>query len=408
MESMFTTRWWRLGFALAVMLCVLCSASFFSMGLSETSIAAAAPAKQAANGKPIKIAIVVSQQGGLADSWGIPTMQGAELATSIVNDEGGIKGRPLQLVIRDDKGEIQGTVTAFQELLRDKEIVAFIGPATSGAALAVRPIINQAKIPEFAAVSGSAVATKDFEYFYRVQPSNEIGLKALFRFARTKWQSKSLGVLASTDAAGVEAAGDAVRFAPEYGLTLVANEKYQIGDTDLTPQLTKIKSAGADLLFIFTQGVSTNAVVRNMRQLDMTNIHLIGPNGLADAQAMELAGPLLEGVAYYNFMCADEPKPGLQQQVAERYLARFKRALSPGAIGGFDSIMILRAGLEKVATENSQVDLAALNNTLNTLTVDSAGGVYKITPDWHNGPRADEIQICTVKGGKHIGYGTAR
>jgi ABC-type branched-subunit amino acid transport system substrate-binding protein len=128
---------------------------------------------------PIKIGLVQAQTGALADSFGIPSSEGAILAMEEINAKGGIGGRKLEVVSRDDRTSIQPTVIAFQELSQDPDLIAIIGPTTSGAGMAVRQIINDNKLPELSIAYGTALTQSNFKYYYRVGPSLETGNQAL-------------------------------------------------------------------------------------------------------------------------------------------------------------------------------------------------------------------------------------
>ena len=122
---------------------------------------------------------------------------------------------------------------------------------------------------------------------------------------------------------------------------------------------------------------------------------MVGPNGLADAQAVELAGNLLNGVVFWDYVCFDEPTAAQVAPLRQKYEAKYKRALSPGVINGYDSIQIIAAGLEKVVDGNKPVDRKALNNALTSISFTGVGARYDFTPDWHNGPRIENIPTGT-------------
>ncbi len=245
---------------------------------------------QAANAQspsePIKIGIIQSQTGALADAFGIPAWEGATIAMDEINASGGIGGRKIEAVIRDDRTSIQPTVLAFQEIVRDPGVLAIIGPSSTGGSMAVRPIINESKIPELAFSYGPALTIENFQYFYRVGASLATGNEALLNAAKkARGEGQKLAVLSLTDAGGTEGAEDAAKRAPGFGMTVVASEKYKYGETDLTAQLARIKASGATVLLSLTQGGASNAMIRAVKQLGIQGLLIIGPNGLADAQS---------------------------------------------------------------------------------------------------------------------------
>lgn len=370
--------------------------------LGGTASAVFAVAAQAQTG-PIKVGIVQAQTGALADAFGIPTMEGALLAMEQINAKGGIGGRRIEAVVRDDRTSIQPTVIATQEIAREADLVAMIGPSTSGAAMAIRSIINENKIPELTVAYGTALTRENFQYFYRVGPSLDMGNQALLNAVRkARGDGQKLATLSLSDAGGNEGSEDAIKRAPSFGMTSVANEKYKYGDTDFTAQLTRIKASGATALLSLTQGIATNGMIRAVKQLGIQDLMIVGPNGLADGQSQSLAGDLINGVVFWDYVCLDDPDNRSVPALKAAYEERFKKPMSPGVVNGFDMMRMIGAGLQMLADEKKPVSREALNDKLNTMTFDGIGTRYEFTADWHNGPRLDQIPVCTYQGGKRI------
>jgi branched-chain amino acid transport system substrate-binding protein len=355
----------------------------------------------------IKIGGVLPQQGPLADSFGIPPMQGIELAIAEINAAGGIKGRKLEAVFRDDRTQIQGSVLAFQELSRDPTIAAIFGPALTGAAMAVRPIITENTIPQFSLNYGIGLVKDGFKYYYRMSPALDIGNTAVLAAAQKRLgNGQKLAILASTDAGGTEGSADAAMQAPKFGMTVVADEKFQYGETDFTAQMTRIKASGATVMLAITQGIATNAAIRAARQLGiLQKLLIVGVAGLADAQSVELAGNLLNGVVLWDYVCIDDPaNPRIAPFVAA-YKDKFKSDRVSGAVmNGYDSIKIIAAALEKVVDGDKPIDRVALNDALNKTKYQGFHTLYEFTPEWHNGPQADQVALCIYQDGKRVPY----
>lgn len=355
----------------------------------------------------IKIGGVLPQQGPLADSYGIPPMQGIQIAIDEINAKGGIKGRKLEPVFRDDRTQIQGSVAAFQELAKNPEVAAIFGPALTGAAMAVRPIIDENTIPQFSLNYGIGLVKDGFKYYYRMSPSLDIGNTAILAAAQKKLgNGQKLAILSSTDAGGTEGAADAVAQAPKFGMTVVAQEKFQYGETDFTAQMTRIKASGATVLLAITQGIATNAAVRAARQLGiLQKLTIIGVSGLADAQSVELAGNLLNGVILWDFVCIDDPSNPRIPPFLEAYKAKFKDGrVSPAVMNAYDAIKIIANGLEKVVDGDKPIDREKLNAALNQTKYQGFASVYDFTPAWHNGPQADQVALCTYQDGKRLPF----
>ena len=371
--------------------------------LSAAAALAFLPMSVEAEEAPIKIGIVQAQTGALADSFGIPTAEGALLAMEQINARGGIGGRKLEAVSRDDRTSIQPTVIAFQELIRDPDLLAIIGPSTSGAAMAVRQVIDQTKIPELSIAYGTALTQSDFAYYYRVGPSLETGNQALLNaIQKHLGDGQKLATLALADAGGTDGARDAAGRTSTYAMTAVDSEQYKYGDTDFTAQLTRIKSAGATALLSLTQGIATNGMIRAVKQLGMDTMMIVGPNGLADAQSQTLAGSLINGVVFWDYACLDDPANKNLPMLKQAYEARFKKPLSNGVINGYDMMRMVGASLQSLADAKQPLTREGLNDKLGHLTFDGIATRYEFTPEWHNGPHLSQIPLCTYKDGQRL------
>lgn len=362
---------------------------------------------QAQDRPTIKIGGVLPQQGPLADSYGIPPMQGIQIAIDEINAKGGIKGRKLEAVFRDDRSQIQGSVAAFQELAKDPAIAAVFGPALTGAAMAVRPIIDENALPQFSLNYGIGLVKNGFTYYYRMSPALDSGNTAILAAAQKKLgNGQKLAILSSTDAGGTEGAADGVLQAPKFGMTVVAQEKFQYGEADFTAQMTRIKASGATVLLSITQGIATNAAVRAARQLGiLQKLTIVGPSGLADAQSVELAGNLLNGVILWDYVCIDDPSNPRIPPFVAAYKAKFKDGrVSPAVMNGYDAIKIIAAGLEKAVDGDKAIDRKALNAALNQTKYRGFYSLYEFTPAWHNGPQPDQIALCTYQDGKRLPF----
>jgi branched-chain amino acid transport system substrate-binding protein len=357
---------------------------------------------QAPNG-PIKIGLVQAQTGALADSFGIPSAEGATLAMEEINAKGGIGGRKLEVVARDDRTSIQPTVIAFQELSQDPDLIAMIGPTTSGAGMAVRQIINDNKLPELSIAYGTALTQSNFKYYYRVGPSLETGNQALLNaIQKHRGDGQKLATLALSDAGGTDGARDAANRASSFGMTVVVSENYKYGDTDFTAQMTRIKASGATALLSLTQGIATNAMARAAKQLGMQDLMIVGPNGLADAQSESLAGDLINGVVFWDYACLDDPDNKNLPALKASYKARFNRNLSNGAINGYDMMRMVGASLQALFDEKKPLTREGLNDKLTQLAFNGIGSKYEFTPEWHNGPHLDQIPMCSYQSGKRL------
>jgi branched-chain amino acid transport system substrate-binding protein len=244
---------------------------------------------------------------------------------------------------------------------------------------------------------------ENFDYFYRVGPSLDMGNQALLNAVKmARGDGQKFATLSLSDAGGTEGSEDAVKRAPGFGMTVVTNEKYKYGETDLTAQLTRIKASGATALLSLTQGIASNAMIRAVKQLGIQDLMIIGPNGLADGQSQSLAGDLINGVVFWDYVCLDDPENKSVPVLKAAYEERFKKPMSPGVVNGYDMMRMLGVALQSLTDDKQPITRESLNSKLTNITFDGIGTRYAFTPDWHNGPRLEQIPLCTYHSGKRV------
>ncbi|MBM4288063.1 MAG: ABC transporter substrate-binding protein [Deltaproteobacteria bacterium] len=241
---------------------------------------------------PIKVGSVLRLSAGAED--GIPARRGVELAVEEINKAGGINGRPLQVIFEDEKDSPTNAVNAVQKLINVDKVVALIGPITSGATLAAAPSANEAKIIMITPTATSPKVSGAGAYIYRGCSRIDKQAEALTDYIAKNYKPKTVGVLYSNEPYGKGCNDLFGQYFEKLGIKVVATESFMRGAKDFKAQLTKLKAANPDILFIPGYYQETAPAASQARQLGM-NQRIIGVYGDIAPIYIELAGKAAEG-----------------------------------------------------------------------------------------------------------------
>jgi branched-chain amino acid transport system substrate-binding protein len=242
--------------------------------------------------EPIKLGAVVRLSIGA--EHGIPSRRGVEMAVDEVNKAGGINGRKVQLIVEDEKDSPAAAVNAVQKLINVDKVVAIIGPMTSGDMMAAGKIADDAKV---VAISPTATTPKLSGYgaslcrgCSRIDKQAEV----LTDYVAQHWKPKTVAIFFSNEPYGKGCAELFSKFFEKHGIKVVATESFMRGSRDFKAQLTKIKAANPDMLFIPGYTPETAPAAAQARQLWMKQ-RILGVYGDMDPVYIKLAGPAAEG-----------------------------------------------------------------------------------------------------------------
>ena len=265
--------------------------------------------------EPVKIGSVLRLSAGAED--GLPARRGVELAVDEINKAGGIKGRKLQVIFEDEKDSPTSAVNAVQKLINVDKVVAIIGPMTSGAALAAAPSANESKILLVTPTATSPKVSGAGAYTYRGCSRIDKQSEALTKYVAEQYKPKTVGILYSNEPYGKGCNDLFSKDFEKLGIKVVATESFMRGAKDFKAQLTNLKAANPDILFIPGYYQETAPATAQARQLGM-NQRVIGVYGDIAPIYIELAGKAAEGhlVASEYHEAYDSPK---NQKFKEAY-----------------------------------------------------------------------------------------
>ena len=358
---------------------------------------------------PIKIGVDGPFTGG-SSSMGVSMRDGVRLAVDEINKSGGVLGRQLVAVERDDEAKNERGVQIAQEFINKEKVTAVVGYINTGVALASQRFFQDAKIPVMNNVATGSVITKQFEkdpdnYVFRNAANDSIQAPMIVDEAVTRRGYKKVAILADSTNYGQLGREDLEKALKTKGITPVAVEKFNIKDVDMTAQLLKAKEAGAEAVLTYGIGPELAQIANGMTKLGW-KVPLIGSWTLSMANYIDNAGPGGEGARMPQTFI-QEPTNGKRQSFIVSYLKTFNpknsRMDSPvSAAQGYDSIYLLAAAIKQAGSTDGPKVKAALED----LKTPVEGVVTTYTKPFsktdHEAISANIPVFGEVKGGKVV------
>jgi branched-chain amino acid transport system substrate-binding protein len=286
----------------------------------------------------LKIGMVVPLTGPIADA-GRYGMQGAKLAVDEINAQGGVLGRPLELIIEDDQTQNPTTVLAFTKLADNKDIVAFLGPTRSTQIQAIAPSVLQAGRPVLIGGTDPTLTKSGNPWFFRFRPNDTYTARAMAAFGTEKLGKQKWAIVHATDAFGTNAKTLFAEALKARGIAPVMTEGQPNNSPDYTAVALAVKQSGADILATFITFEPDVAIfARQLRQLGV-NVVWLGSPSITTTTARKLAGATLFGTyAVADFHPDANPEA---KAFAAKYAELYKTAPDFFASWPYDAIHVL-------------------------------------------------------------------
>ena len=317
----------------------------------------------------IKIGVSGPFTGGSAP-MGVSMRDGVKLAAKEINDKGGILGRKIELVERDEEAKNERGVQVAQELINKEKVVATVGFINTGVALASQRFYQEAKIPVINNVATGSIVTKQFtdqpdNYIFRTSANDQIQTAMIVDQIVNKLKLTKVAILADSTNYGQLGREDLEKALDKKGLKAVTVEKYNIKDVDMTAQLLKAKSAGAQVVITYGIGPELAQIANGMEKLGW-KVPLVGSWTLSMANFIDNAGKNGEGAIMPQTFIQD-PNTPKRKAFIDGYVKAYNppggRIPSPvSAAQGYDSIYLLAAAIKQAGGTDGPKVRAALEN----------------------------------------------
>lgn len=348
----------------------------------------------------IKIGSFLAVTGG-ASFIGDPELRTLQLYIDEINAQGGWNGRRLELVHYDTASKVKLAVKFAKRLIKKDRVDVIIGGSTSGNTLAVMPIVEKARVPFISLAASVKIIEPTRKWVFKTAHTDRMAAERLFQYMQKQGISKI--ALISGDG-GFDRSGRAqcLDLAPKYGIEIVVDESYGNSDTDMTPQLSKVRNSTAQAVLNFGFGRAPAIVTKNMRQLDI-QLPLYHSHGIASKTFIELAGNAAEGVRFpaAALIVADQLAEGdPQKPVLQAYRKKFEaKQQKVSTFGGhaYDALFITLEAVDRAQT----TDRAKLRDEIEKTTgFLGTGGVFNFGPDDHLGLGVEAFRMLQIENGE--------
>lgn len=341
----------------------------------------------------IKIGEFASLTGKEA-AFGQSSHKGTLLAIEEINAAGGVLGKKLELVTEDNQSKAGESATIVKKLIARDKVVAILGEVASSRSLEAAPICQDAKIPQISPSSTNPSVTATGDYIFRVCFIDPFQGVVMAKFAKDTLKIRKVAVLTSVSSA--YSVGLAKYFKERFaadGGTVAIEQKYSEGDKDFKAQLTAIKAAGIEGIFVPGYYTEAALVCKQAKDLGLS-VPIFGGDGWEAPQLLEIGGAAVEG-AYYS----THYSPENQTPAVSAFLAKFSQRWNketPDAMAalGYDSAMVLIDAIKRAGTTEGPKLRDALAATKNYLGITG----NTTLDDQRNATKS--AVVITVKGGK--------
>jgi branched-chain amino acid transport system substrate-binding protein len=351
---------------------------------------------------PIKIGAILSVTGP-ASFLGAPEAKTLEMLVEETNKKGGIKGRKVELIIKDSGASPEKAFSFAKQLIEEEKVFAIIGPSTSGETMKIKSLAEEGKTLLLSCAAAEVIVNPVAKYVFKTpQKDSDAILKIFDQMKRMK--ISRIGVLSSNTGFGQAGKALIERLAPSYGIMILANEVYDKAASDLTAEVTKIKAANVQGILNWSIEPAQAIVIKNARQIGI-KVPIFQSHGFGNIKYVDAAGPAAEGVMFPagRLLIADQlPKKHPQRAVLLQYKRDYENKCMGeecSTFGGhaYDAFLILAKGIEKA----NAVDKESVRSAIEQLKgVVGTGGIFNFSPSDHNGLNVDAFEMLVVKKGK--------
>lgn len=352
----------------------------------------------------IKIGAVVSATGP-ASFLGEPQRQTLELYVKKINAEGGINGEPVKLILYDDGSDANNSRTYAIRLVEQDEVDAVVGGSGTGNSLAMIPVFEEAEIPFVSLSGGVEIINPVRKWVFKPPHTDLMACEKIFEDMQRRGLTKA-ALIAGQGGFAKSMAKQCNNIAPKYGISILIEESYGPRDSDMTPQLNRIKSTpGIEAVINPDIGQSPAIVTRNFRQLGMKQLlylsHAAATLGFLNAVGEAGEGILIPGPSLLVADKLDDNDP--QKPVLMAYKNVFESATGKAVdtFGGYahDCFLLLVDAMKRAGSKDPAKVRDALEATDGFI---GTVGKIRMSPTDHLGIDLSSFRMLTVKNGNWV------
>ncbi len=295
--------------------------------------------------------IRVGEYGSLTGSdatFGVSTNKGVRLAIDETNEKGGIKGKKIKLITLDDQGKDTEAVQAVTRLITQEKVVAVLGEVASGRSKAAAPIAQEYKVPMITPSSTNPDVTKVGDQIFRVCFIDPFQGYVMAKFAVENLKIKKVAVLREvSNEYSVGLANEFVAAFKKLGGEIVTDLSFQHGDVDYRAQLTQIRSANPEAIYVPAYYGDVGAIAKQAKDMGL-KVPLLGGDGWDSPELSKIGGEAINGSYFSNHYTNESTDPVVQDFI-KRYKAKYGDAPDGLAAMGYDAARVLTLAMERTS-----------------------------------------------------------
>jgi branched-chain amino acid transport system substrate-binding protein len=349
----------------------------------------------------IKIGSILSVTGPAA-FLGDPELKTLQMYVEDINKKGGVIGRQLELVHYDDGSDASKANGFGKRLIDDDKVDIIVGGTTTGATMSMAPLVEKAGVP-FISLAGAVVIVEPAKkWIFKTPHTDRMAAEKVFEDLKKRGLTK-VALFSETSGFGQSGKKETEAVAAKYGITLVANETYGPKDTDMSPQLTKIRNTpDVQALFIFGLGQGPAIATKGYKQLGMT-LPLYHAHGVGSEEFIKLAGPAAEGarlpasaLLVADKLAANDPQKPVVESYANAFKAKWKTDVSSFGGHAYDGLMLAVDAIKRAGNTDKAKVRDAIEATKGFI---GTGGVVNMSATDHMGLDLSAFKMLEIKGG---------
>ena len=350
----------------------------------------------------VKVGAILAETGPAAFLGG-PEVRSLHMLVDEINAAGGIGGNTIELIVKDSGASPEKAVSFAKQLIEEDKVFAIIGPSTSGESLSIKKISEDGQTIMISCSAAESIVVPVSPHIFKTAPSDSFAAQQIFATMKKRGISR-IAVLAGNDGFGKAGKEQLAKNAPDFGITIVAEEVYDKAATDLSAIVAKLKANTEIQAVVNWSIVPAQAILaKNIRQAGW-QVPIYQSHGFANIKYAEAAGAAAEGIIFpaSRLLIADSLPAGPQKdflvKYRDSYESKFNEKVSTFGGHTYDAMTILAQAIKVGGTDREKVRVAIeqIKGLVGT------AGTFNFSETDHGGLGLDACAMLTVKEGKFV------
>jgi branched-chain amino acid transport system substrate-binding protein len=353
----------------------------------------------------IKIGAIFAVTGP-AVNLGLPEARTLQMLVDDTNASGGILGKKIELIIKDSQGNAEKAVSFAKQLVEESQVLAIIGPTTSGESMALKGYADQNEQILISCAAAATIVNPVAKWVFKTPQMDSFAAQAIFTTMKKLGISR-IGVVVSNTGFGQGGKAQIEKLAPQNEIAVPIIEVYDSTATDLTAVLAKVKAQNVQAVVNWSVEPAQSLVPKNMKQMGF-DVPLFQSHGFGNIAYVTAAGKAADGIVFpagrllvADVLPASHPQKKVLDAYKKAYESKFREDVSTFGGHAYDAFLILSEAIRKAGgTDKFKVRdaIEGLRGVIGT------AGIFNFSPEDHNGLTMDSFEMLTVKNGAFAVY----